>query len=103
MDGTGGWEAWQIRSFMLYLLYARHQTSSGSEALVPVVLLYLSLKQPQRDVRGILTLGTLWGERCEGMSLLSGHSGGDSQAAQSDQHCGNMVNRLTKAEGNVGA
>lgn len=103
MDGTGGWEAWQILTFMLYLLYARHQTSSGSEALVPVVLLYLSLKQPQRNVRGILTLGTLWGERCEGMSLLLGHSGGDSQAAQSDQHCGNMVNRLTKAEGNVGA
>lgn len=66
MDGTGGWEAWQIRTLMLYLLCARHQTSSGSEALVPVVLLYLSLKQPQRDVRGILTLGTLWGRLTSG-------------------------------------
>lgn len=57
-------------------------------SFAPVTFLYLSRKQPQR---------------CEGTSLLSGHFEGGSQVAQSDQHCGNMVNGLTKAEGSVGA
>lgn len=58
-------------------------------SFAPVALLYLSLKQPQRDVRECpYPRDTL---------------GGGSQVTQSDQHCGNMVNGLTKAEGSVGA